>query len=44
MHATCAAHIILLDLMTLIIFDDIITYEAPHYVVFSIGKYIRKLN
>jgi hypothetical protein len=36
MHASFLAHLLLLDLITLIIFGKEYKYEAPHYTVFSI--------
>jgi hypothetical protein len=35
LHATCLAHLILLDLIILIILGEEYNYEAPHYAVFS---------
>jgi len=35
MHATCTAHLFL-DLITLIIFGKVCSYEVPYYIVFSI--------
>jgi hypothetical protein len=35
MHVTCPAHLILLDFINLIIYGKSISYEAPHYAIFS---------
>jgi hypothetical protein len=34
MRVTCPAHLIILGLITLIIFDEAFKFEAPHYAVF----------